>query len=225
MGYCAPPTLTSLGVLRPAGSPEYQQDPGLGILSDASRDSMIQMRALAEGGQIEGSRSRVGFQPSPAPTVSRMTPAASGVLNLAARVAAAARKRMLAAAAERAYNESRIVDAERIVGQIDRPLWGRPAAPTNGAVFAVDGPRPVLKVGDPEDAGVFEERRPPPSFRGRDTSGIPTPPGLQPGGGGAAMRPPGSEDTATEIVGAPTEGGAGKLVPLAIAAALMFLGK
>ena len=62
----------------------------------------------------------------------------------------------------------------------------------------------------------------------RDTSGIPTPPGLP---GGPSMRPPpsGPEDTATERV--PTEAPAApgldvaKLLPLAAAAAFMFMRK
>ena len=59
----------------------------------------------------------------------------------------------------------------------------------------------------------------------RDTSGIPTPPGLP---GGPSMRPPGSRDTATEAVGEPAPAAAGmdiaKILPLVAGAALLFMG-
>ncbi len=62
----------------------------------------------------------------------------------------------------------------------------------------------------------------------RDTSGIPTPPGLP---GGPSMRPPasGPDDTATERVGAPAPAAAGmdmaKILPLVAGAALLFMNK
>lgn len=59
----------------------------------------------------------------------------------------------------------------------------------------------------------------------RDTSGIPTPPGLP---GGPSMRPPGSRDTATEVVpGEPKAAGmdVAKILPLVAGAALLFMGK
>lgn len=92
----------------------------------------------------------------------------------------------------------------------------RPQEITNGA------PAPEIPTARP-----WWQERPRPGDAdpaGRDTSGIPTPPGLP---GGPSMRPPPSgRDTATEVVeAAPAAAGPdmAKLLPLAAAAAFMFL--
>lgn len=96
------------------------------------------------------------------------------------------------------------------------PVLKRAPEVTNGA------PAPEIPTARP-----WWQERPRPGDAdpaGRDTSGIPTPPGLP---GGPSMRPPPSgRDTATEVVeAAPAAAGPdmAKLLPLAAAAAFMFL--
>lgn len=86
---------------------------------------------------------------------------------------------------------------------------------TNGAPAPMEPSVRPWWMGQPKDGDIPT----------RDTSGIPPPPGLP---GGPSMRPPGSRDTATEVVGAeaPAAGmDMAKILPLVAGAALMFMGK
>lgn len=97
--------------------------------------------------------------------------------------------------------------------------------PQNGAPWPPPGTE-IPKV--PTTRPWWMGRAPDGEIPLRDTSGIPTPPGLP---GGPSMRPPasGPEDTATERVPSEAPAAAGldvaKLLPIAAAAAFMFMRK
>lgn len=265
MGYCASPTLTTLGVLRTEGTPEDQQDEGLGIHRGRRRRAFIRATQPGVSRRPEGTTT---FPRRPGPGRPRRR------FGLLRRVGRRALERERIRRAEQAAAEAAaIAEAERLaraavippvtdVGAgrpAELPVTRTPCGPVpdrrrgwscvNGRWEYRSPGAPTTDI-RPTPPTIPERARPsprPPEVPGapiepiptvrpwwmgrapvgeiplRDTSGIPTPPGL-----GPTMRPPPSyRDTPTERVAPPPAARTdmGKLIlPLvAGAAALMFL--
>lgn len=237
MGYCRSPTLTTLGVLRDVGTPEDQQYEGLGIfgIGDRLRRTRARMRALQESEAGPGP-GPVGFQPSPAPIVPSTTRRFSLIRTVARRAAerarAAAAERAAAVRAAAAESERLRREATRVLTVTDigagRPIRRVPIRPTETVPVdqpPINGRMTTLPAPDVPPIPWWLVRPANGGAPARDTSRIPTPPGLP---GGPTMRPPTSpRDTATERV-APPPGGApdmAKLLPVGLGlAALLFMG-
>lgn len=278
MGYCAAPTLTTLGVLREPGTDEDQQDEGLGILRGrgkmgralarkAAMQDPRRSRALKFSGRIT-TPSGTTYRRRPNGTAARRRARTGQRRGALTRDLGRALERSRAMAAEkRAAEALAIAEAERLARETITPptrppgngYQPPPPGPRSPCGPVPDrrrgwscvngrweyrmpgggvGPQPVLPSPTERDGEIrngalapmietvrpwWMGRAPVGEIPMRDTSGIPTPPGLP---GGPGMRPPASRDTATERVAAPAAGmDMAKMVPLALAgaAALMFM--
>lgn len=181
MGYCRSPTLTTLGVLREAGTPEDQQDEGLGAFGIGARLRAMRERALAASAPrtSEPRPSRVGFQPSPAPTrrgfFGRIGQRVMARRRLAMReappVIPSTRRRfgMLRDVARQRLDRATALEAERKAAEaiaelhesaITPPPAGTDRGPLVGTALACVGPPPDRRVGWHCFSGQWRYRSP-----------------------------------------------------------------